>query len=363
MRRKVFSIVIGLALIAVGSLGLAYNKDISRYIEHETFIGKLDRSPISLVFRDLYIASMAHNRAGDPIPFELIKEYDGGFGRAPYRIDYVKGNLICPYCSWGIRTNSEWLAEFVRYVVPFYEYEGIAPPNQSVYPIQIAFFPLTGDNSFHLLGSAATWYSVVNLNERMLLKPNADLRQIYSTIIHELVHTQRGGFSNDRPNIIEPKTQSATLEVLAAMCNYGDDVACKAFWYEVESWARGSLWVRLRMIGLDDLYQPLANLLWRDADQEAAADKSLRHWFEDEEAEHYLWDIIYNYEKYPWEVHVIPGICGQPMDTGQAKFVEVTSKGDVIFEIIGMLFDDTASMFPWWVREITCALPYGPQVP
>ena len=107
MKRKVFSIVIGLALIAVGSLGLAYNKDISRYIEHETFIGKLDRSPISLVFRDLYIASMAHNRAGDPIPFELVKEYEGGFGRAPYRIDYLKGKLVCMYCSWGIRTNSE----------------------------------------------------------------------------------------------------------------------------------------------------------------------------------------------------------------------------------------------------------------
>jgi hypothetical protein len=60
---------------------------------------------------------------------------------------------------------------------------------------------------------------------------------------------------------------------------------------------------------------------------------------------------------------VIPGICGQPMDTGQLYLYDMTPKGDPIFRIIGMLFDDTASMFPWWVREITCALPYGPLVP
>ena len=323
----------------------------------------LDRTPISLVFRDIIVASYAHLKAGDKIPFDVVMEYDGGFSREPYIIDYVKSQPVCPYCSWGIQTNSIWLSEFVWYSLPFYEYERVAGDRESRAPVFMGFFPLQGVDSFHLLGSASSWSASVMLNERMLQKPEADLRTLYSTIIHEMVHVQGGAFTGARANVIEPKTQAATMEILAAMCNYGDDIACAAFWNEVESWSRGTLRVRLKILELEGLYEPLANLLWRDPKQKASADKSMRHWAEDPEYESYLWDIIYNYQKYPWEVHIIPGICGFPLDTEHRELYDMTPKGEPIYRHIMMWFDDTESMFPEWMANMICALPYGPQVP
>lgn len=302
---------------------------------------------LPLMVRDLAIAYIAEKKAGEEIPFEP---------------DYSLSQF---YNVWGMITNSVWLAEQVRLIVPWFEYENVNErPN---YPNAVFFQPLPGYQSFHILGLAHAAGTVspddpgvVYINERFMLEGfRSDQRQILATLVHELTHHQRGNFLGKEPNWLtgeefEANTQSATIEVLAAMCNYKNEIACKAFWDEVYSYSRGSFRMRLRRWGLEQLYYPIADLLWWDDVERQHADKNLRYWMNDEDRKNHLYSIIYSYQQRPWEYVVLPGVLGTPMDTGLEGKCEVTSVG-IRCEPFLMPFDDTADLlgdFVLWLIRV-----------
>jgi hypothetical protein len=309
------------------------------------------RIELPLMVRDLTIASIAEKRAGDKIPYEA---------------DYALSQYVDVY---GIITNSIWLTEQMRIIVPFFGYEGINEyPN---YPDVIHFTPLVGDvgaqRSFHTLGLAQTGLNegdlgVVHINERFILEDyRLDERQMLSTLVHELLHFQKGHFLGGAPDYLpsqefEANTQSATLEVLAAMCNYKNDVACEAFWDDIYSYARGSFRMRLRRWGLEQWYYPIADLLWWDDVDRRSADKSLRYWMNDEDRKDFLYSIIYSYQQRPWEYVVLPGVLGTPLDTGLEGKCEI--RGDSIAcKSILMPFDDAEDLLGgfimWLIRSLS----------
>lgn len=334
----------------------------------DEFLLPFGRTPFVLVLRDLAVATYAHIKAGDDIPYEvtfLLEEVDWN------HIDYSRSSQIDPLLSWEINTNSVWFADKTRLIVPFFEYEGII--EHPIYPLGLYVTPNSENDSFHILGRAYTEQGIVLINERFLLEnERRDLRQVLSTTVHELVHIQGGGFSwhwlagaNLESNL-ESRTQAATIEVLAGMCHYRDEVACKTFWGEIESYARGSLLMRLRMYGYESWYDKIANLLWRDSTETLARNKSLRHWMNDEDLRQYYYQIINDYQKAPWEDLIIEGLCGKGLATG--FWVETTesknsqTRKDPLYETVIMDFDDTISLFgESWINLI-CKLPHGPAV-
>lgn len=302
---------------------------------------------LPLMVRDLTIAVIAEKKAGEKIPFEL---------------DY---SLSQYYDVFGTTTNSMWLNEQVRLIVPFFEYENIKElPN---YPQVIVFEPMPGFRSFHILGTAGTPRNpgdigVVRINERFMLEDfRLDERQMLATLVHELLHFQGGDFLGGEPNWLESpqfeaNTQAATLEVLAAMCNYKSEVACRAFWDDIYAYARGSFRMRLRRWGLEQWYYPIADLLWWDSTERQAADKSLRYWMNNEDRKDYLYSIIYSYQQRPWEYVVLPGVLGTPLDTGLEGECDVRADGIACKPIL-MPFDDAEDLLGgfilWLVRSLT----------
>lgn len=334
----------------------------------DEFLIPFGRTPFVLVLRDLAVATYAHIKAGDEIPFEVtynFEEMDWNY------IDYSRSNQLSTLLSWEMRTNSMWLADKARLIVPFFEYEGIK--EHPIYPLSFYISPNIENDSFHILGRAYTEQGTILINERFLFEEGRrDLRQVLSTIVHELVHIQGGGFSwhwlagaNLQSNL-ESRTQAATIEVLAGMCHYRDKVACKTFWSEIESYARGSLLMRLRMYGYEDWYDRIANLLWRDSTETLARNKSLRHWMNSESLREYYYEIINNYQKAPWEDLIIEGLCGTGLAAGfQVETLESRNSQTrkvPLYEWVIMDFDDTISMFgEGWINLI-CKLPHGPEV-
>ena len=301
---------------------------------------------LPLLMRDLTIAVIAEKMAGDKMPFEP---------------DYSLSQF---YDVWGIVTNSMWLNEQVRIIIPFFEYENIS--EMPTYPGAVIFEPMPGQRSFHILGMAGVPRNegdigAVYMNERFTIEDfRSDERLLLSTLVHELLHFQRGDFLGGEPNWLESSayeanTQAATIEVLAAMCNYRNEVACKAFWDEIYAYARGSFRMRLRRWGLESLYYPIADLLWWDNVDRRAADKNLRYWEGDMDRKNYLYSIIYSYQQRPWEKVVIPGILGAPLDTGLEGKCDVTTAG-IRCEPILMPFDDTVDLIGGFIMWLIRAL-------
>jgi len=369
MLRKLFiakrkKLVIGIILIVLSlSLFVGTKPSIDK------FLRPFGRTPFVLVLRDFAVATYAHIKAGSDIPFDVTfdwTEVDLD------HIDYSRSRILDPLLSWNISTNSLWMTEQTRLIVPFFEYEGII--EHPVEPVAIYIVPNIEDESFHILGRAFTTQGIVVINERFLLEgERQDLRQLLSTVVHELVHIQGGGFMRNwvhgtlLPSNLESRTQAATIETLAAMCYYRNELACKTFWSEIESYARGSLLMRLRMYGYEAWYDKIANLFWRDSTETLARNKSLRHWMGDESLRDYYYEIINNYQKAPWEDLIIEGLCGTGLDTGFQRETLASRNSQTrkiaLYEPVIMDFDDTASLFgEGWVN-LVCSLPHGPKVP
>lgn len=274
--------------------------------------------------RDLGIAAVAHVLAGDEVPVEI--DYTGSMGYDP---NYI----------YGMYSNSGWVAEQVRLIIPFMAYEGLIEQGQ--YP-GIAFWAPKADmQSIHVLGWASTREAQlpVFLNERMLIGPNGvDGRRILGVLVHELIHQQGGAFSHGTNVEREAATQAATIEVLAAMCNYRDELACRAFWYEIEDLARSSLRARMNTSAG---YRLIMNVLFRDAEDERSARKSRRFWADKPEQLQY---IVKAYGQYPWESHVLPGLRGEHwLNTGNKRWVQVGFQYEK--EPLLMRFDDAIDVF------------------
>lgn len=285
------------------------------------------------VIRDFYISNYAHVRAGEAIPFtEDIAEWTGGF-----KIDAE--NIY----TFGMESNSIWVANYTRKIVPYMNYEKLIA--NGFYPVAANVVPFPDTDSFHVAGRMIPSDSFIFLNERYFLDGKwNDQRKALETLVHELVHIQRGAFINGDSASLESATSAATTEVLAAMCNYKDELACKAFWLEIESLARSSLLVQLNAYGVQNLYESWADTFWRDDVEIGSYRKAMRFWAESPGS---LMAIRVKYAIKPW-VSVIYGTAyGIPLDTGNpictASDVSVVYDNEPMYKcnVIGMPFDDT----------------------
>ena len=287
-----------------------------------------------LIARDIALASLANAKAGERIPL-------------PEDADYTWSELYARDSTWLISTNSKFLLNELLRAAPFMEYELIT--NDVTLPRLSAFVPLAGAESLHVLGWALPGRAAL-LNARLATSSKGgDWRVVKSTLVHELIHNQSGAFISGPSASFESRTQAATIEVLAAMCQYGDDVACASFWQEIYGAALSDLWIR---VGRENA-NFIANLLWRNADQEAASAKADRYWARNRDRQR---DIIDKYGRSPLVDHVFPGLCGYDMDTGHyVAWVIESTKPPVPVQMY-MPFDDTRVMFGDLFSNILCNL-------
>lgn len=293
------------------------------------------------IVRDVVISIVAHQKAGDPIPVTA---------------DFNASQFYPKEETWGIETNSKWLADYATRIVPYYVRESVGV---GVYPDYIVVRPWFGDTSFNLGGRADCEYSslqmrnvcVVFINSRLFNDPAwQDSRDILEIFVHEMAHIQGGNFTfPDQLEegetwagwsaILESKTSAATLEVLAAMCNYGDELACKTAWYELETLSSRSLRSHLR--GDEWAYDLFANIFLRDGRGEQRARKANRYWrwHEDERNQ-----IIEKYYRSPYEDHLIAYLKyvttldgGSPVYLGEGEYL-----------LRSMPFDDTQDLLGFW---------------
>ncbi len=295
--------------------------------------------------RDFYIANYAHVRAGDPIPFtDEITQYTGGF-----RID--EGNVY----TFGMESNSVWVANYVRQIVPYMAYEQAI--SEGYYPRAANVIPFGNIDSFHVAGRMLPNDNVVFLNERYFLDGRwNDQRRALETLVHELVHIQRGNFIYGTSAELESTTSAATTEVLAAMCNYEDELACKAFWFEVESLARSSLLVQLHDLGAQHLYELWANTFWRNEAETGSYLKAMRFWSGSPDD---LMAIRVKYSLKPWMGIIYGTVYGIPLDTGNplcildSSYDSYWASPAYTCTVIGMPFDDARYLLRnlRWIME------------
>ena len=308
-------VVIVLAVAAASLFGWSW-------AAHEGILGAV---------RDVGIAEYAHLRAGPPIPVD------------PKVVDYEEAMSLMPEQTWSIVTNSQWLADIVRRIVPYYYYVDISRP--ATYPIGIFFEPMGDEANFHLLGQEMSgqdiWGNVgpvVQLNERMVDGDASDMRVLLTTIVHEDIHGQGGDFINPAhcpepkdPNnptpdeiacwtgespALESNTQTATLEVLASYCNHQDDLACRTFWFEVEDASASSfeVWTWDHKIGW--LYDWIDKTLWLSPGQVPQFDASMRYWANN--CPECLTAIVTKYGAMVWQKTLLGVVNDQTMPTGIA---------------------------------------------
>lgn len=265
--------------------------------------------------RDFLVAMVAHKRAGNPIPFEA---------------DYTHNLAYDVYETFGVETNSMWMLDQALDIIPYFAYEGVSP--NPLYPVVLGWGHMPGQSSFHIMGWAYSAEGMVFLNERIVKGDRwSDARRVYSTLTHELIHIQMGAFGTGGSESLESATSAATLEVLAAMCNYESEIACAAFWYNVENFARASLWVGLNDKGMLNVYDFLADMFFRTSSESRSSEKGMRYWANDMEQ---LEGIQERYGKAPWVNHITPGLCGKPFNT------EIPYLNDGLRLIRHFVFDD-----------------------
>lgn len=283
------------------------------------------------ITRNAIIALVAHSRVGDSIVLST-----------PY------SNNHDLYDHWKMKSNSPWLTEQVRFIVPYMSYEKLTFKGN--YPDHTIFAPYVDYRSFHIGG---TYYAKINfkgedmvvLNERYLTdKAWNDKVRAFATLTHELIHAQGGVFLNGSSESKESATSAATVEVLAAMCNHSNDVACRSFWREIRNLAWTAVEMRLHEHNLTWLADGLYKWWFLDDTQDWRFEKSRRFWADDPFT---LWAIKYKYGLDPWERHVVPGVHGYELETDIRGF-NINQTGFMFLANGGpMPFDDTITRLGW----------------
>jgi len=249
------------------------------------------------IARAFYVTELAYLRSGNGQSIDT---------------DYSGGNVLTAdntnpddELTWGLYSNSAWLTQLYRDVVPYYAYEKLTLEGRT--PNMLAFFPFDNDDSFHILGQYSPWSDSIILNERFRYDPRYDDdRELLGTLIHEGIHAQGGSFLEGTSVEVESNTSAATLEIEAAMCQYGKKLACSAFWYSLHDMARNTLRSYATEFKFEGFYIFLNKLLWRDAAEWSWSDKSLRYWANHPDD---LATIIYKYDRLPFETMVLPNLC------------------------------------------------------
>jgi hypothetical protein len=295
-------------------------------------------SDLPLIARDLAIAVWADYKDGpERVPL-------------PDDVDYLLSAVPPTDETYGAAVNSRWLFTQAIRILPYMEYERIT--GRVAAPELVVFAPRTRADGLHVAGWAQPILRWVFLNDRYATSPvGSDVRALYGTLVHELIHLQGGVFAQGYPEQFEAATQAATVEVLAAMCNYRDRWACYAFWGEIKGLALGSLAARLEPWA----YELIGRLLFWDDKALAAYHKSRRYWADDPERLDY---ILRAYSLHPWEQIVLEGACGAPLYTGNAVLVEGDGKKPSQRKALWMPFDDTWYLMGRFWRAVACKLAY-----
>lgn len=271
----------------------------------------------------------------------------------PSDIDLSESELLL---TWDTRSNSKAIVRMAYDILPFFAIEGVS--DASHYPAVILVVPLVAQTSFVIAGQAGSTDNgpMVRINNRFL----NDKAQLLATLTHELIHIQGGYFLNppegitglDRSYFIESRTTTATLEVLAAMCRYGNPVSCQAFWGDLEILARRSLQAKAGRAGLMGLYEWWASTFLRDDIQDMRADKMDRFWAESRGEQ---LQIIERYGEVPWQEQVLPGICGAPLIAGTLRQID-EFEGRPVMLVLSVAFDDTRAMLGWLPTLWLCSV-------
>lgn len=291
------------------------------------------QAEVPLAVRDLGLAVVADYMDGEAEDWEV-------------EMDYIGSQAYNVLSTNGIVTNSRYLYEQTVQIVPFMAYEKIKEKSQ--YPMLVLFSPVTDSNHFHLGGWARVETYAVRINDRYVMRDElADERQVLGILVHEIIHIQGGNFASQSgaPDWVEPRTEAATLEVLAAMCNFRKEAACAAFWSSIGDFARTSFRARMGRWNLSWLANLIMNVTIYDGDAQRSFRKSMRFWEDDPGSLQY---ILEAYSLRPWEEIVLPGVCGDKLDTGNVGHIRKNANGtwtvDVNGYILGMPFDDTADL-------------------
>lgn len=347
---------------------------VSGLIVGSVWFGFFILSPVRPIVRDAVLTVIADKLAGPNIPVTVCEPLTAG---PDCDLVYTGGSdasrSLTPAgdaeSEWGLVTNSTFLTNMTHMISPFFTYELLTDKVKD--PVAVIFIPRAGDDSLNNLGQVI-YGIVVLLNERMLyFEPWNDAKTIQATLTHELIHIQGGNFlyspeplpascyvvmddgqskyfcavESDIPKLfewasrrsvwVEQHTQAATVEVLAAMCNSGDRLACSSFWDDFGRATSGSLEVELKSVGLQALYQPFMNVMTRNSVERSRAEKALRYWVRYPGGRD---AIVLKYGQGPWVNYILPYIVhGRLLDTGNTYQVD---EGYGYKAVIGMPFDD-----------------------
>lgn len=264
--KKIF-LVLGLLLVLAGALFVNFSFD-------------------PVVRNNLVLAIRARLEVGEKIVF--VPDY----------------SRDAPFQQWGITTNSVWLVDQVRQIVPYLKREGAIADAASVgiYPGQAYFSPYIGYRSFQVGGSSYPPEDLVFINERYILRDDPSQATVVGILVHELLHIQdQFFFQPDDILATESVTSAATTEVLAGMCRAGRKDACQAFWSDIEVMSLSAVEARLSIHKLGWIFDPLMDLLFRTQDQSARAEK----WEQDFGSQE---DVVTKYVSVPWNQLLIPGL-------------------------------------------------------
>lgn len=249
-------------------------------------------------------------------------------------VDYKRSDARQYY---GLTTNSEFLVKWASVIIPQIEYEGLTP--MARYPKVIFFVPFTGESAIHVLGRYIPSQDVVLINDAFVDWDNSPrAARLLATLTHELIHAQGGLYVQGMSQELEARTEAATIEVLAGLCNYKYELACEAFWSEVHDYAM----TKIRK-AYPNYYKVLYTLLNNDA-AERSADKSRRHWADNPDR---LAHIIEAYTMHPWRDMILPAAAGdKDFNTGFLYWNPVQGRPSRL----ATAFDDIAYLLGWKIN-------------
>jgi hypothetical protein len=295
---------------------------------------------------------IAYHRAGNPIPFDMKLASD------VYRPFYC---LDCWY-------NSRWLEIQENNIVPIFGVdqhgEGLAPVPQ--YTFLAAAIPYNSQRSLGVAGLQLFTIdgSVVFINDRFQNETSwNDEREALSTLVHELIHAQGGLFASpsDQPELFEPRTQGATTEILASMCDRQQETACKSFWMVMFQYSKAYVMVNLKTQNLGWFYELWDKIFFLNTSETRLHDKNIRYWATRQEQYDYL---ITAYSLNPYLKIVIPALAGMDEDTGllysAALYCDNTDDPACYVTVEQYLkFDDTDYLLGW----MKYLLPWKAMIP
>jgi len=271
----------------------------------------------------MVLAEISFIKAGRPIPFETQIDVTAS--------QYLDENYY----------NSKFLAIYTDKIVPYFLFDGLI--DIPIYPDVVVFIPYEAKESLSVAGFKYDMGldNIITINDRYLYdKSWNDERDFLETLVHELIHVQAYGFLGESEKIFEAKTQAASTEILASMCNMQDEIACKTFWLYMYKYQKTYVKIKLENLHIEWIYPIWSRLFFWNINQLAQFDKMTRYNLQD--VDQYK-NNIQAYLLNPYTNYLIPAVFGIRLDTEKPKINcnnNINCMG-IPNETILMDFDDT----------------------